>query len=261
MYRILLTMLFSALFVPTGLRAQEPTDAGTNSQEELERLHGLVTQFAVHVCQDINPAVTIIVSDPKLVAQVKENPRVTKILDAGVTLDEYLRAALIVHCLGEQKEFKLPAFRWAVQKSPVVNAFTNAKTKSVVLTTGIIDFTRSDPGELAFVVGHELGHLADQPLGCVSALQRERIVAHTRIGAQRACEARADNIGFQYLLGAGFDGYDAAASFGRLQMSHRQPGLLTQFALDHPIDADRIENLRVLFARMMQTPQGTPTVR
>lgn len=255
-------VIVSVLLWEDSLQAQQkPTDAGSSSQQELERLQTIMAQFTAHVCQDINPTVTILTTDPKSAEQVSQYPHVKELLSAGITLEEYLRTALVIRCLAQQKQHQLPPFLWAVQKSPVINASADFKTRTVVLTTGIIDFTRGDPGELAFAIAHELGHLADQPLGCGKALEREKITIFTVSAGLRECEERADNIGFQYLVGAGFNAYDAPAFFGRFQMVHGQPGFLTQFALDHPIDSKRIDHLRDLFVKLMQTPEGVPVVR
>jgi predicted Zn-dependent protease len=240
---------------------QKPKDASSSSQEELERLQTILAQFTSRTCQDVNPTVTILISNPKSAAQLTQDPHVSQFLNAGVTLEEYLTTALIIRCLAQQKQYQLPPFLWAIQKTPVINASADFKTKTVVLTTGMLEFTRGDPGELAFVIAHELGHLSDQPLGCGKALEREKIAIFTMASGLRECEQRADNVGFQYLVGAGFNAYDAPAFFGRFQMIHGQPGFLTQFALDHPIDSERIEHLRNLFVKLMQTPPNTPVVR
>ena len=236
------------------MTAQEnPTSAAPSRQDELDRLRSVMLQLSSNSCQNINAAALIIESDPKSAALVSQTAKATQILSSGVTLDEFLHALLAINCLTlKQKEYQPPSFDWTVQKTDVVNAFADSQHHTIVITTGMVNFTRDDPGELAFVVAHELGHLVDQPLGCQAALRRERIATLTQQGAQRQCEARADNVGFQYFVGAHFNPYEAAAYFGRFQMYFGKPGLLAQFAMDHPIDAERIQNLRNLFAKLLQ---------
>jgi predicted Zn-dependent protease len=239
--------------------AQSP---GPDSQVELERVHNILNQFISHPCQDIGAVVTMVLADSKLAAQQSQPPEVKQFLNLGVTLDEYLHAALVLHCLThDQKQYKLPPFQWTIQKSGAVNAFANPQINLITITTGIIDFTRDDPEELAFAVAHEVGHLTDQPLGCPAALQRVGIVTFTQLGAERTCESRADDIGFQYLIGAGFNPYGAAAFFGRLQMYSGHQPFLMQFVIDHPVDTQRIEFLRNLFLKLVQEQTGMPAVR
>lgn len=233
-----------------------------DSGQEVERLHTILNVFTSHPCQNIAAAAVIAETDVKTAQQILQAPLVQQYLSLGVTLDEYLRVALSVHCLThEQKQYKIPPFRWAIQKTGVINAYANSQQRIVTVTTGIIDFTRDDPGELVFAMAHELGHLVDQPLGCAVAMQREHWATLTLQGGQRWCEARADNIGMQYLIGAGLGPYEAAAFFGRLQMWEGQKGFLDQLVSDHPIDANRIENLRSLIIRIMQKESGMPSVR
>ena len=52
---------------------QKPTDAGSSSQQELERLQTIMAQFTAHVCQDINPTVTILTTDPSDSAAARRN--------------------------------------------------------------------------------------------------------------------------------------------------------------------------------------------
>ncbi|MGH9774429.1 MAG: M48 family metallopeptidase [Candidatus Acidiferrales bacterium] len=230
-----------------------PTTSEVSSLQELDRLHAVIFQLTIHPCQNIGAAATIVESDPEQVAHLLQSQGARQIMDSGVTLDEYLRVALVLDCLTHgQRQYQLPRFQWNIQKSDVINASAIPSQNMIVVTTGIIEFTRDDPGELAFAVAHEIGHLVDQPSGCAAAIQREQIIAFTEEGAQRACERRADSIGFQYLVGAGLNPYEAAAYFGRMQMFSGNPGLFAQFLSDHPIDAERIQNLRNLLIALLQ---------
>ncbi len=225
-------------------------------QDELEKL------IAGESCQNIGSVAAIAISDSQFRAREVQLPEAKGFIASGVTLDEYLRAALVLHCIiRDQKQYKLPQFTWTIQKSPVINAWAYSEQKRIVLTTGIIDFTRDDPGELAFMVAHEIGHFADQPNGCDAALQKAGELTLFPLVNQRTCETRADNIGFQYLVGAGFNPYGAAAFFGRIQMYQGRQGLLDQFLSDHPITTERVQNLRDLYIKLSEDQAVLPTVR
>jgi len=153
----------------------------------------------------------------------------------------------------QENKFRLPPFRVMISNQVEINAYAQTDYRLVILPVAMVHFLHGSEGELAFVIAHELGHLADQE--CAAALRANRTVAQIR-----TCEARADEIGLQYLVGAGYNAYDAAAFFGRMMMFTGQTSLLSsffqRFTSDHPIDLDRISGLRKTLARYCQQTPG-----
>jgi len=154
-------------------------------------------------------------------------------------------AAVVGHVVERLKHnrFQIPEFHVSVNDSKEINAYAQADLKQITIPIGIVRFLRADEGELAFVIAHEIGHIQDR--------QCHEIAEHARItqeGQSRLCEQRADALGLQYLVGAGYNPYDAAAFFGRLLMygggATVLDTLLGRMASDHPVDLDRINNLR-----------------
>jgi predicted Zn-dependent protease len=67
------------------------------------------------------------------------------------------------------------------------------------------------------------------------------------LAEQKACENRADEIGFDIFTAAGYNAFDAAGGFGRLEMLLGDTGLLGRLAFlgsDHPMTPDRIRHMR-----------------
>jgi predicted Zn-dependent protease len=131
-------------------------------------------------------------------------------------------------------------------KSPVINSWTviaDSKKSLVCMPTGIIDFLSND-GELAFVMGHEIGHAVDQ--ACMRTKKDK--------AEQRVCEARADAVGFDLLVKSGFSPYDAAAAFGKMEMysGDTKTGLgakLLALGNSHPMTPERIEHMHSMLTQ------------
>jgi predicted Zn-dependent protease len=126
----------------------------------------------------------------------------------------------------------------------------------ICLPVEMVRFTDGDEGELAFVLGHEFGHAYDDQ--CKSQQGRAAVAggSQNQLVQQRVCESRADTIGFDLLVGAGYSPFDAAAYFGRFEMfsGDSRTGVLARLKgllSNHPITPDRIEHLhQLILARL-----------
>jgi predicted Zn-dependent protease len=154
--------------------------------------------------------------------------------------------------------------------SDSINAWESNLTPAdslVCIPTGIVEFMGKSEGELAFVIAHEIGHALDDT--CKTAVGRAYVESKTKSGSimgrlfgatdgnepvnARVCEQRADQIGFEMLIRASYNPYDAAAAFGRLQMYLRDTSnsvfaKLAEMQKDHPITPDRLRHIQKLIA-------------
>jgi len=163
----------------------------------------------------------------------------------------------------------------AVVDSDVINAWNQnfSMSESLICVPRVMASFMSAEGELAFIFAHEIGHALDDP--CKTASGRAHVATSTSplaavLGAlldqsspvteQRGCEARADEIGLNVLTRAGYNPYDAAGAFGRLEMylGDTSTGLLARLAAmngDHPMTPDRIRHMRTLLTRTRANAQ------
>lgn len=149
---------------------------------------------------------------------------------------------------------------------PMVNAFALPGGR-IGVYRGMVELAET-PGQLAAVIGHEIGHVmadhgnervsqafaAQGALAAIGALteggrNRDLVLAALGVGAQvgvllpfgRAQEREADIIGLQLMADAGFDPRDAVGLWERMaQMPGARP---PQFLSTHPDPADRIQVL------------------
>lgn len=128
----------------------------------------------------------------------------------------------------------------ALISSNEINAWQLHPSDWVCVPTAMTSFMDNED-ELAFILGHELGHVVDSACAAVTLNRQNQII----------CEMRADAIGFRLLVAAGYSPYAAAGAFGRLEMYSGDietgiSGLFRQLASDHPITPNRIANMRRL---------------
>jgi predicted Zn-dependent protease len=161
----------------------------------------------------------------------------------------------------------------AVVDSAVLNAWANnlnPRLALICVPTAFVRFMGDSEGELAFIYAHETGHALDDT--CKSDTGRAQIASQTLSGElssllggsgrsalaeQRACESRADEIGFRVFTTAGYNPFDAAGGFGRLEMltgdmSTGIVGRLAALGSDHPMTPDRIRHMRALLFQRIQ---------
>jgi predicted Zn-dependent protease len=173
-----------------------------------------------------------------------------------------------------------PHIHVALANSSVINAWEvdlSGGASLICIPVSLVHFMGSAEGELAFILAHEIGHATDER--CKTLSGRSRVAEHSGMGIalavllghssgneagdQRACEARADELGFNLMTRAGYDPEDAAAAFRRLSSdpgsSSTAPPLFARLAAlgkDHPITPERIRHIRKLISRS-GTRQGS----
>jgi len=99
-----------------------------------------------------------------------------------------------------------------------VNAFTSNSKNTVQINLALSELMSDSPSELAFLVAHELAHIAQLRSGALTILSPND-PAHV--------EQDADLIAMILVLNAGFDPYGAAGAIGKLSMANANPGVLS----------------------------------
>jgi hypothetical protein len=101
-----------------------------------------------------------------------------------------------------------------------VNAFASNSKDTVQINLALSELVSDSPSELAFLVAHELAHIAQYRSGTLTILSPND-PAHV--------EPDADLIAMMLVLGAGFDPYGAAGAIGKLSMANGSSGLVSPF--------------------------------
>jgi len=110
------------------------------------------------------------------------------------------------------KGVNLNAARLAISADPVINASASADgTVQIYLT--LSELISDAPSELAAVVGHELGHIAQDQAGKPSLFLLNR-------------ELDADYFGMMLMLFSGFDPYAGAGALAKISTATGQAGLV-----------------------------------
>jgi len=141
-------------------------------------------------------------------------------------------------------QYQMPDFEVEITNDTDINASGNAYTHKILLNKSLVQVFFNAPGELAFVIAHEIGHVQND-VGCRLKWGKQGL---SGLALKREIEDEADQIGMQYLLAAGFGPYDAAGAMGRFLMA--DPGrngavamMINRFTSDHPVTNDRIKHL------------------
>lgn len=193
-------------------------------------------------------------------------------------------AGCIVHALSVATGAPRGGGDWVVtvfKDDKTVNAFA-LPGGHVSVYTGIFSVAKT-PGELAAVLGHEMGHvqaghgaerISDQEAASVgvdlaallagidqSSTQGQATMAALGAGAtvgvllpySRAQESEADKLGTQYMAEAGWDPHEALELWRNMMNSSQgaPPALLS----DHPADASRLQDLQAQLPDDMQRYQ------
>ncbi len=158
--------------------------------------------------------------------------------------------------LGEAVKDPRRKFKFTVADSPLVNAFA-LPGGYVFITTSLLDLCKRDRNEIAFFLGHEIGHIlrghakdrmtADTLLNAISsrlpaAGQMLRHLASK--GYSRMQEEEADQEGFRLAARAGFDARASVDALERLgQVAPAASGLM-EYLSSHPPISERVRELR-----------------
>lgn len=143
-------------------------------------------------------------------------------------------------------QYQMPEFAAEISTDTDVNAHADViDGHKVVLNRSLVQAFYNAPGELAFIIAHEIGHLQNES-ACHQKWAKAQLDANA---LQRQCESEADQVGMQYLLAAGFSPYDAAGVMGRLLMAAPDHNsiravMFDRYSSDHPASMDRINQLR-----------------
>jgi predicted Zn-dependent protease len=150
-------------------------------------------------------------------------------------------------------------YRFRVIQDDEINAFA-LPGGPVYVTSGMIEFTRGNPEQLAAVVAHEIAHVAERH--SVEQIQRQQwlglgIGVLTRgslqdiallaanleeLGYNRNQEREADTLGAVYLLRVGMDPMAAVRLFERMGAQGGGGGIA--FLRTHPTSEERVTRLR-----------------
>ena len=198
--------------------------------------------------------------------------------------DDNTYAFCIVHALVAATGKPRGGGNWDVtvfKDDKTVNAFA-LPGGHVSVYTGIFKVAKT-PGELAAVLGHEMGHvqaghgaerISDQEATAVgvglaailagidqSTVKGQATMAALGVGAtvgvmlpfSRAQESEADKLGMQYMAEAGFDPREALELWRNMMSSNQ--GAPPELLSDHPSDSNRLEALQQQLPAAMQKYQ------
>lgn len=230
----------------------------------------LLSVYAVDCYAQTVPSAGQPATKEQIIQQGCHGPEIT----AGPEHDELLK---IEHRIAPVINTKQPHRIYvALADSSVINAWAislNMTTSLICVPVAMVHFMGDAEGELAFILSHEIGHALDDQ--CKTQQGRLAIAeSHGSLGAalgeilggpkgaynasslaqQKACESRADEIGFLIFTKAGYNPFDAAGSFGRIEMYMGDTGTgfldrLNAMTKEHPMTPDRIRHMRELLIR------------
>jgi Zn-dependent protease with chaperone function len=102
-----------------------------------------------------------------------------------------------------------PPVRLRIDPTPVINASASSDN-DVQINLALSELISDSPGELAFIIGHELGHIIQFRKGAPLFLPNPEI--------------DADQLGMLFCLAAGFDPYSGAGALAKMSMANNQSG-------------------------------------
>jgi peptidase M48-like protein len=146
--------------------------------------------------------------------------------------------------------YRVTNFKWTLVPTRVVNSSAFPDPPFVFVYTSILDLSRRDPDQIAFVISHEIGHTIDAQScsGSGSPFNASFGIPLIQNQFQKFCENHADNVGLQLAAGAGFDPTGAIKLFQELQGYQDKTGMSNgdAFLSNHPLNSSRIQNVKEL---------------
>ena len=106
-----------------------------------------------------------------------------------------------------------------ISSTPEVNATANSN-QTIQINLALSELVSDSPSELAFLVAHEMAHIAQFRSGTSTVLLPHDLANK---------EADADQIAMILVVNAGFDPYGAAGAIGKLNMAYGSSGLVSPF--------------------------------
>jgi len=136
----------------------------------------------------------------------------------------------------------------------------------VFLSDALVELLEHNPDELAFVIGHEMGHIirrhawdrmlneaAWRTVSTVSAragVVKNWLAQNGRRALEgahsRECEWEADEFGFRLAVAARFAPGGGLALLQRIQRLGPDPGVLSEYFTSHPPASERIARLQAI---------------
>jgi predicted Zn-dependent protease len=217
-------------------------------------------------------------SSDAIAAEYKAGCDLARSHDAGVTFDEESTSAALVAQITKRLGARLrnKERRWRVMtiRDSEPGAFA-LPGGFLYLTSGLLELCSADEAEIAWVVGHEMGHVvhghaaarlageligsaaARAALGPTGALGQWLLTTGVRVLARaysRDQELEADEFGVKLANAAGFDAEAALRVCTRLErIEARSEQPLAEYFATHPPLAMRAERLSAWLAVQRQT--------
>ncbi len=164
-------------------------------------------------------------------------------------------------------------FSFFVLRDPTINAF--ALPGGFIAVHSELLLTAQSESELAGVVGHEIGHVAQRHIARMLGQQRqdaiiplaamllavfaarsspdaagalavggEALAAQRQLSFSRDAEREADRVGLQIMSAAGYDASGMVSFFGRMQKATRMYRDVPAFLQNHPMTSERIADMQ-----------------
>jgi predicted Zn-dependent protease len=174
---------------------------------------------------------------------------------------------------------KRRTFECVVFRHPAPNAVA-LPGGVLFFSDSLLNFCSRQRDELAFVVAHEIAHVAlkhswDRMLnesvlrvaaaatsrlgGAVGSWLRQRGVEFLRSAHDRDCEFSADELGLRLAAAGGFAPEGALLLLQRVQHASTEPASLGQYFATHPPPGERLSRLRSLVQQLSEPLPGKLT--
>ncbi|MCL5670127.1 MAG: M48 family metalloprotease, partial [Acidobacteria bacterium] len=147
-------------------------------------------------------------------------------------------------------KYRVTNFKWTIVPTTQINSSSFPNPPFVFVYSSMLDFLNRNPDEMAFVIGHEIGHTIDANTCSGSGVATNASFGIPLIQDQwwKFCENHADNIGLQLMSGAGYNPRAAITVFQKLEALQLKQGVpdMKDFFGNHPLNSSRIKNVEKL---------------